>query len=92
MGKIGKSIESIVEEKTPLQLQIGNFVKKLSLIGLLIFGIVWAINFYNSGLFLDSLLKDYDKRVRPEYSGPAVDVGITSKNAIKIFKLKMISI
>lgn len=57
LGKIGKSIESIVEEKTPLQLQIGNFVKKLSLIGLLIFGIVWAINFYNSGLFLDSLLK-----------------------------------
>ena len=41
---------------------------------------------------LDSLLKDYDKRVRPEYSGPAVDVGITSKNAIKIIKLKMISI
>jgi len=57
LGKIGKSIESIVEEKTPLQLQIGNFVKKLSLIGLLFFGIVWAINFYNSGLFLDSLLK-----------------------------------
>lgn len=57
LGKIGKSIESIVEEKTPLQLQIGNFVKNLSLIGLLIFGIVWAINFYNSRLFLDSLLK-----------------------------------
>ena len=57
LGKIGKSIESIVEEKTPLQLQIGNFVKNLSLIGLVIFGIVWAINFYNSGLFLDSLLK-----------------------------------
>ncbi len=57
LGKIGKSIESIVEEKTPLQIQIGNFVKKLSLLGLLIFGIVWGINFYNSGLFLDSLLK-----------------------------------
>ena len=57
LGKIGKSIESIAEEKTPLQLQIGNFVKKLSLIGLVIFGIVWAINFYNSRLFLDSLLK-----------------------------------
>ena len=57
LGKIGKSIESIVEEKTPLQLQIGNFVKKLSLIGLLFFGIVWAINYYNSRLLLDSLLK-----------------------------------
>ncbi|NDP27525.1 MAG: cation-translocating P-type ATPase [Flavobacterium sp.] len=57
LGKIGKTIESIEEEKTPLQLQIGNFVKKLSLIGLIIFGIVWAVNFYNSRLFLDSLLK-----------------------------------
>ena len=57
LGKIGKSLESIAEEKTPLQLQIGNFVKKMSIIGLVIFVIVWAINFYNSGLFLDSLLK-----------------------------------
>ena len=57
LGKIGKSIESIVEEKTPLQLQIRNFVKKLSLIGLIVFGIVWAVNFYNSGLILNSLLK-----------------------------------
>jgi Ca2+-transporting ATPase len=57
LGKIGKSIESIEEEKTPLQLQIGNFVKKLSLVGLIIFGIVWAVNFYNSRLILNSLLK-----------------------------------
>jgi Ca2+-transporting ATPase len=57
LGKIGKSIESIAEEKTPLQLQIGNFVKKMSIVGLVIFSIVWGINFYNSGLFLDSLLK-----------------------------------
>lgn len=57
LGKIGKSLEAIVEEKTPLQVQIGSFVKKMSIIGLVIFSIVWAINFYNSGLFLDSLLK-----------------------------------
>ena len=57
LGIIGKSLESIVEEKTPLQLQIGNFVKKMSVVGLVIFAIVWAINFYNSGQFLDSLLK-----------------------------------
>lgn len=57
LGKIGKSIESIAEEKTPLQLQIGNFVKKLSLIGLVIFIIVWAVNYYNSRLLLDSLIK-----------------------------------
>jgi Ca2+-transporting ATPase len=57
LGKIGDSLTSIVEEKTPLQIQIGNFVKKMSLIGLLIFLIVWGVNYYNSRLFLDSLLK-----------------------------------
>lgn len=57
LGKIGKSLESIEDEKTPLQIQIGDFVKKMSIIGLIIFAIVWAINFYNSGIFLDSLLK-----------------------------------
>ncbi|MDD5152300.1 MAG: cation-translocating P-type ATPase [Flavobacterium sp.] len=57
LGKIGKSLEEIAEEKTPLQVQIGNFVKKMSVIGLVIFAIVWGINFYNSGVFLDSLLK-----------------------------------
>ena len=57
LGKIGKSLESIAEEKTPLQIQIGNFVKKMSIVGLVIFSIVWGINFYNSRVFLDSLLK-----------------------------------
>lgn len=55
--KIGKSIESITDEDTPLQLQIRNFVKKMSIIGLVIFAIVWAFNYYNSKIFLDSLLK-----------------------------------
>lgn len=57
LGKIGKTIETIQEEKTPLQIQISNFVKKISVIGLFIFALVWAINFYNSHLFLASLLK-----------------------------------
>ena len=57
LGKIGKSLESILEEKTPLQIQIGDFVKKMSIVGLVIFAIVWAINYYNSREFLDSLLK-----------------------------------
>ena len=57
LGKIGKSLEQVVVEKTPLQIQINNFVKKMSVIGLLIFGIVWAINYYHSQNVLDSLLK-----------------------------------
>lgn len=57
LGKIGSSLNTIEEEKTPLQIQIGNFVTKMSIIGLVIFVIVWAINYYNSKLVLDSLLK-----------------------------------
>ncbi len=50
-------MNAIEEEKTPLQIQIGNFVTKMSIIGLVIFFIVWAINYYNSRIILDSLLK-----------------------------------
>jgi Ca2+-transporting ATPase len=57
LGKIGKNLDDIVEEKTPLQIQIGNFVTKMSLIGLFIFAIVWVVNYYNSRILLDSLLK-----------------------------------
>ncbi len=57
LGKIGKSLDTIVEEKTPLQKQMENFVTKMSLVGLVIFAIVWAINYWNSRLILDSLLK-----------------------------------
>jgi Ca2+-transporting ATPase len=57
LGKIGKSLESIVEEKTPLELQISNFVKKMVIVGVVIFCIVWGINFFQSHSILDSLLK-----------------------------------
>ncbi len=57
LGKIGKSLESIKEEKTPLELQIYNFVKKMVIAGAVVFVVVWAMNFYHSGKVLDSLLK-----------------------------------
>jgi Ca2+-transporting ATPase len=57
LGKIGKSLESIVEEKTPLELQISNFVKKMVIAGAIVFCIVWGINFFQSYNVLDSLLK-----------------------------------
>jgi Ca2+-transporting ATPase len=57
LGKIGKSLESIKEEKTPLQLQISNFIKKMAIAGVVIFLIVWAINFFQSKDLFDSLLK-----------------------------------
>jgi Ca2+-transporting ATPase len=57
LGKIGKSIEEISQEKSPLEIQINNFVKKMVIAGSVIFLIVWGINYFNSLNVLDSLLK-----------------------------------
>jgi len=57
LGQIGKSLEDIKEEKTPLELQVNNFVKNMVIIGAVVFLIVWGINHYHSKNILDSLLK-----------------------------------
>ena len=57
LGKIGKSLEDIKEEKTPLELQITNFAMKMVIVGAIIFLISWGINYLYSRNILDSLLK-----------------------------------
>lgn len=57
LGKIGKSIENITEEKTPLELQINNFVKKMVVLGIIVFIIVWVLNYLNSFRLINSLIK-----------------------------------
>ncbi|WDF55760.1 cation-translocating P-type ATPase [Mucilaginibacter sp. KACC 22063] len=57
LGKIGKSLEDIPDEKTPLELQISNFVKKMVIAGLIVFAGVWSINYFRSPNLLDSLIK-----------------------------------
>lgn len=57
LGKIGTSLESISEEKTPLEIQIANFVKKMAIAGAIVFAIVWAINYWHSQNLLNSLLQ-----------------------------------
>src|SRR5680860_1620614 len=57
LGKIGKSLEIITEEKTPLERQINSFVKKMVIAGIVVFAIVWIINYLQSYSFSDSLLK-----------------------------------
>ena len=57
VGQIGKSIETIASEKSTLERQINNFVKKMVIAGAIIFILVWGINYYNSQDLLDSLLK-----------------------------------
>jgi len=57
LGKIGKSLETIKEEETPLQKQIASFVKMMALVGAFIFLLVWGINFFKTQEVLNSLLK-----------------------------------
>lgn len=57
LGKIGKSLQGIKEEKTPLELQIGTFVKNMAFIGIIIFFVVWGLNYFLSHNLMDSLLK-----------------------------------
>jgi len=57
LGKIGKSLENITGEKTPLEKQVNNFVKKMVIAGAGVFIIVWGINYFHSYNVLDSLLK-----------------------------------
>lgn len=57
LGKIGSSLESINEEKTPLETQIASFVKKMAFAGIIIFALVWAINYWHSQNLLNSLLQ-----------------------------------
>lgn len=57
LGQLGKSVQEIEKEISPLQQQINTFVKWMTLVGAVIFLIIWAINFFQSKDILDSLLK-----------------------------------
>lgn len=56
LGKIGKSLESICENQTPLQIQIRQFVTNITLVGIVAFVMVWMIVFWQTGLFWKSVL------------------------------------
>lgn len=57
LGKIGQSLSEIQSEKTLLQRQIENFVKKMAAVGIGIFLVIWGINYVQSRDVLGSLLK-----------------------------------
>lgn len=56
LGRIGKSLESIKEEDTPLAKQIRAFVNKMIVIGALAFCLSWALNYIYHQNFMQSLL------------------------------------
>lgn len=57
LGKIGKSLDNIEEEKSLLEKQVNSFVKGMVIIGGVVFAIVWVFNYFKSHEFVDSLLK-----------------------------------
>ena len=85
LGKIGTSLAEIEEEKTPLEIQIANFVKKMAISGAIVFLLVWAINFYHSRLLLSSLLQSLTlaRRILPE----EIPVAFTTFMAIGAWRL-----
>lgn len=56
IGKIGKSILSIKEEFSPLQIQINQFVQRMAVAGILVFLLVWAFSYWQSRNWIESLL------------------------------------
>lgn len=56
IGKIAKEINNISPQKSPLQNNLNVFSKYLSIVILVICGLIFLINFYRHGSFLDSLM------------------------------------
>lgn len=56
LGKIGKSIQDIAAENSPLHVQITRFVKWMALLGIIVFLMVWAYSFWESRDLIKSLL------------------------------------
>lgn len=56
LGRIGRSIDTIPTEKTPLQRQISQFVIRMAWIGTVAFVLVWGANYARSGDWVTALL------------------------------------
>ena len=90
LGKIGASIDTIATEKTPLEKQINNFIKKMVLIGVVFFILVLAINYYKSGSLVTSLLQSLTlaMSILPE----EIPVAFTSFMALGAWRLMKMGI
>ncbi|MBO9562678.1 MAG: cation-translocating P-type ATPase [Niastella sp.] len=56
-GQIGKSLSEVTVQKTPLQRQIQDFVRKMVIAGIVAFAIVVSYNLYLSGSFNQAFLQ-----------------------------------
>jgi Ca2+-transporting ATPase len=85
LGKLGKSLLEIKEERSPLQVQIDGFVRRMTLIGILIFLLLWGFNFNKTRDLLASLLEGLTlaMAILPE----EIPVAFTTFMAIGAWKL-----
>jgi Ca2+-transporting ATPase len=85
LGKLGTSLLEIREERSPLQIQIDGFVKRMTLIGILIFVILWGFHFNKTHDLLASLLEGLTlaMAILPE----EIPVAFTTFMAIGAWKL-----
>jgi Ca2+-transporting ATPase len=56
LGRIGKSLLEIPTSKTALQKQIARFVRVMASMGIVIFFLLWLLNFLHTGRLMESLL------------------------------------
>jgi Ca2+-transporting ATPase len=56
LGRISGSLASIEPPPTPLQQQIGRFVRNMAIVGVVFFALVWAVDFLRTGSLSGSLL------------------------------------
>ena len=57
IGRIGRSLAVQEDGRSPLEQQIQRFVRRMAVVNVLFFLLVWGLNFIASGNWLDSLLK-----------------------------------
>ncbi|MGN6179319.1 MAG: cation-translocating P-type ATPase [Mucilaginibacter sp.] len=57
MGMIGESLHPIRREKSPLERQINRFVSRMTMAGIAVFLLVWAIHYFRTHLWINSLLQ-----------------------------------
>jgi Ca2+-transporting ATPase len=56
LGRISGSLASIEPPPTPLQQQIGRFVRNMAIVGVVFFALVWVVDFLRTGSLSGSLL------------------------------------
>ncbi len=57
LGRIGKDLSLIKEVPSPLEIQINGFVKRMTAVGIVVFVLVWFLNYINTQSIVQSLLR-----------------------------------